>query len=326
MKSKITDVAKLAGVSSSTVSHVINKTRFVSESTTRKVLDAIEELGFTPDVSAQVFKTGRKMMIGFIVPDIKNPFFSLLIECVENIVSEQGYRLVVANTRDSVEMERNVIRSMVSGVVDGLVISSSAESIDEINDVIPPAFPVVFVDRVLKNYEQDSVELDIQEATINMIGNLIDQGHRRIGYIVGLPHISSSEDRVLAYREAYARKGLPCDMSLVHYLEHTHPNSYAEIERLISSQCTAIIGTYTNITHEILNYLESSEELINRKIQVCGFSDSYLAERFEKKIPVVDEPMEEMGLKAGEMILKKITTPSLAFPVEKLVCTFLSNN
>ena len=77
MKSKITDVARLAGVSSSTVSHVINKTRFVSESTTQKVLDAINELGYTPDVSAQVFKTGKKMMIGFLVPDIKNPFFAL---------------------------------------------------------------------------------------------------------------------------------------------------------------------------------------------------------------------------------------------------------
>ena len=326
MKSKITDVARLAGVSSSTVSHVINKTRFVSESTTQKVLDAINELGYTPDVSAQVFKTGKKMMIGFLVPDIKNPFFALLIECVENVVSEQGYRLVVANARDSVEMEKNVIRNLVSGVVDGLIIATSAESIEEIEEVIPQNFPVVFVDRILKNYEQDSVELDVQDATIQMISDLIDQGHRKIGYIVGLSQISSTRDRVRAYCEAFSRKGLPCDKSLIRFLDRSTPNSLTEIEELIKKDCTALIGTYTNITHEILNYIESSDAIMKKNIAVCGFSDSYLAERFEKKIPVVDEPMEAMGIRAGEMILRKIASPSSAFPIEKLTCTYLSNH
>ena len=326
MKSKITDVARLAGVSSSTVSHVINKTRFVSESTTQKVLDAINELGYTPDVSAQVFKTGKKMMIGFLVPDIKNPFFALLIECVENVVSEQGYRLVVANARDSVEMEKNVIRNLVSGVVDGLIIATSAESIEEIEEVIPQNFPVVFVDRILKNYEQDSVELDVQDATIQMISDLIDQGHRKIGYIVGLSQISSTRDRVRAYCEAFSRKGLPCDKSLIRFLDRSTPNSLTEIEELIKKDCTALIGTYTNITHEILNYIESSDAIMKKNIAVCGFSDSYLAERFEKKIPVVNEPMEAMGIRAGEMILRKIASPSSAFPIEKLTCTYLSNH
>lgn len=325
MKSKITDVARLAGVSTSTVSHVINKTRFVSEGTTQKVLDAINELGYTPDVSAQVFKTGKKMMVGFLVPDINNPVFSLLIECVENVISEQGYRLVVANTRDSVSVEKNVIQNLVSGVVDGLVIATAAASIEEIKEVIPPNFPVVFVDRVLENYEQDSVELDIQDATIQMISDLIDQGHHKIGYIVGMPRISATRDRVSAYCMAFSRKGLPCDKSLIQFLDRSTPNSYAEIEELINKNCTALIGTYTNITHEILNYIESSDAPKEKNIAVCGFSDSYLAARFEKNIPVVIEPMEAMGIRAGEMILRKIGSPSLVFPIEKLTCTYLSN-
>lgn len=326
MRAKITDVAQLAGVSASTVSHVINKTRFVSEDTTRRVLDAVEELGYTPDVSAQVFKTGRKMMIGFLVPDITNPVFSLLIECVENIVSQQGYRLVVANTRDSVELERNAIKSLASGVVDGLIVASSAREIADIDDCIPASFPVIFVDRQLENYAQDSIVLDCYDAVGAMLDDLIASGHEKIGFIAGIPHLSATRHRVGAYKDAFSRNGLKCDARLIRYLERSKDNADTAITALLDYGCTALIGTNTNITLEVLNCLESDNVLELPRIQVCGFSDSYLAARFEKKLPVIDEPMEQMGVRAGEMILAKIAQPDSVFPVEKLACGYRANH
>ena len=101
MKAKITDVAKKANVSISTVSHVLNHTRFVSEETRKKVMDAVEELGYSPDASGRTFRTGKKMMIGLVVPDITNSVFAALIEDVDDVISKQGYNLVISNTRDN---------------------------------------------------------------------------------------------------------------------------------------------------------------------------------------------------------------------------------
>ena len=100
MKAKITDVAQKANVSISTVSHVLNHTRFVSEETRKKVMDAVEELGYSPDASGRTFRTGKKMMIGLVVPDITNSVFAALIEDVDDVISKQGYNLVISNTRD----------------------------------------------------------------------------------------------------------------------------------------------------------------------------------------------------------------------------------
>ena len=100
MKVTISDVAKLAGVSTATVSHTINSTRYVSSETKEKVYSAIAELGYTPDASARSFRTGKKKTVGFIVPDIANKFFATMIESVENYLATHGYHLIIANTKE----------------------------------------------------------------------------------------------------------------------------------------------------------------------------------------------------------------------------------
>mgnify|MGYP000405819366 FL=1 len=115
MKAKITDVAQKANVSISTVSHVLNHTRFVSEETRKKVMDAVEELGYSPDASGRTFRTGKKMMIGLVVPDITNSVFAALIEDVDDVISKQGYNLVISNTRDCLKMEKQALRNLAFG-------------------------------------------------------------------------------------------------------------------------------------------------------------------------------------------------------------------
>jgi len=116
MKVTISDVAKLAGVSTATVSHTINNTRYVSNETKEKVYRAIEELGYTPDASARSFRTGKKKIIGFIVPDIANKFFATMIESVEKYLSANGYQLIIANTRENMDREETNIRLLTAGL------------------------------------------------------------------------------------------------------------------------------------------------------------------------------------------------------------------
>ena len=196
MKAKITDVAKKANVSISTVSHVLNHTRFVSEETRKKVMDAVEELGYSPDASGRTFRTGKKMMIGLVVPDITNSVFAALIEDVDDVISKQGYNLVISNTRDNLRMEKQALRSLASGVVDGIVIASTAEEFQTIKSQMPDKFPLVFMDRVLPDRNYDSVILDCREATAKMLEEMIGNGFRKIGFLVGLPQISPTYERV----------------------------------------------------------------------------------------------------------------------------------
>jgi LacI family transcriptional regulator len=157
MKVTISDVARLAGVSTATVSHTINNTRYVSEETKEKVYQAIAELGYTPDASARSFRTGKKRTIGFIVPDISNKFFGTMIEAVENYLSTRGYHLIIANTKEDATREETNIRLLSAGLVDGLLVASTMENFEQFDRLIPAGFPVVLVDRTFETKKYSSL-------------------------------------------------------------------------------------------------------------------------------------------------------------------------
>ena len=147
MKVTISDVARLAGVSTATVSHTINSTRYVSGETKEKVYRAIAELGYTPDASARSFRTGKKKTIGFIVPDISNKFFATMIESVENYLSAHGYHLIIANTKENPEREETNIRLLSAGLVDGLraAVCAAWEAADQgaqLSEATVPVFAI----------------------------------------------------------------------------------------------------------------------------------------------------------------------------------------
>ena len=157
MKVTISDVAKLAGVSTATVSHTINATRYVSSETKDKVYRAIQELGYTPDASARSFRTGKKKTIGFIVPDISNKFFGTMIESVENYLSAHGYHLIIANTKEDMDREETNLRLLSAGLVDGLLVASTMDDFQRLDQLIPAGFPVVLVDRTFEEKKYSSV-------------------------------------------------------------------------------------------------------------------------------------------------------------------------
>ena len=159
MKVTISDVAKLAGVSTATVSHTINQTRYVSEETRDRVYAAIQELGYTPDASARSFRTGKKKTIGFVVPDISSKFFGTMIETAEDCLSAHGYHLIVSNSKESMEREENNIRLLTAGLVDGLLVASTMDSFQRFDSLIPSGFPVVLVDRVFDTKKYSAVSV-----------------------------------------------------------------------------------------------------------------------------------------------------------------------
>ena len=273
MKVTISDVAKLAGVSTATVSHTINNTRYVSNETKEKVYRAIEELGYTPDASARSFRTGKKKIIGFIVPDIANKFFATMIESVEKYLSANGYQLIIANTRENMDREETNIRLLTAGLVDGLLVASTMDDFQRFDALIPAGFPVVLVDRIFETKKYSSVCVSNFQPIYRSVCRLAGKGDQRIGIIGGLPRLSSTQERISAYRQAVADCGLPEDEHLIQYGDSLENSACACLDQLLERKCDAIIVCQGLMASETIIYLHQKGIQLAQDIDLVSFVD-----------------------------------------------------
>ena len=311
MKVTISDVAKLAGVSTATVSHTINNTRYVSNETKEKVYKAIAELGYTPDASARSFRTGKKRIIGFIVPDIANKFFATMIEAVENYLSAHGYQLIIANTKENMEREETNIRLLTAGLVDGLLIASTMDDFQRFDALIPAGFPVVLVDRTFPVKKYSSICVSNFQPIYRSVCRLAGKGDRRIGIIGGLPRLSTTTERISAYQQAMADCGLPEDPDLIRYGDSMEKSAAGCLEELLDRQCDAIIVCQGLMASETIIYLHQKGIQLAQDIDLVSFVDydSDVYALYADQMDTIIQPVEELGEAAGEQILRRVEEP-----------------
>ena len=311
MKVTISDVAKLAGVSTATVSHTINNTRYVSNETKEKVYRAIAELGYTPDASARSFRTGKKKIIGFIVPDIANKFFATMIESVEKYLSAHGYQLIIANTRENMEREETNIRLLTAGLVDGLLVASTMDDFQRFDALIPAGFPVVLVDRVFEEKKYSSICVSNFQPIYRSVCRLAGKGDRRIGITGGLPRLSSTQERISAYRQAMADCGLPEGEGLIQYGDSLENSACACLDKLLERRCDAIIVCQGMMASETIIYLHQKGIRLGKDIDLVSFVDydSDVYTLYADQMDTIIQPVEELGEAAGEEILKRVESP-----------------
>ena len=311
MKVTISDVAKLAGVSTATVSHTINNTRYVSSETKEKVYSAIAELGYTPDASARSFRTGKKKTVGFIVPDISNKFFATMIESVENYLSMHGYHLIIANTKEDMDREETNVRLLTAGLVDGLLVASTMDDFQRFDALIPAGFPVVLVDRVFEEKKYSSICVSNFQPIYRSVCRLAGKGDQRIGIIGGLPRLSTTKERISAYQQAVADCGLPDDPELIRYGDSMENSAQACLEELLEQKCDAIIVCQGLMASETMIYLHKKGYDLSRDIDLVSFMDydSNLYQLYSNQMDSIVQPVVELGEAAGEQILRRIEKP-----------------
>lgn len=313
MKVTISDVAKLAGVSTATVSHTINATRYVSSETKDKVYRAIQELGYTPDASARSFRTGKKKTIGFIVPDISNKFFGTMIESVENYLSAHGYHLIIANTKEDMDREETNLRLLSAGLVDGLLVASTMDDFQRLDQLIPAGFPVVLVDRTFEEKKYSSVCVSNFQPIYRSVCRLAGKGDKRIGIIGGLPRLSTTKERISAYQQAMADCGLPVEDSLVRYGDSMENSARACLEDLLGEHCDAIIVCQGLMASETIIYLHKMGVQLGKDIDLVSFVDydSNFYDLYSNQMDCIIQPVEELGTAAGEQILHRVEKPDV---------------
>ena len=313
-KVSIRDVATPAGVSTATVSNVINNTRFVKEETRNLVLKSIDELHYSPNAAARSFKTGKRNMIAFIVPDISNPFFATLIEEVENVISKEGLSLLVINTKETKNREIESLKRLSSGIVDGFLIASTLENYSEMNGIVPEGLPVVLVDRLLAGAPYDTITVANYQAVSSSVEYLIKRGHKKIGFITGIPRISTTAERLEAYRDTMEKYDLLKDSLICTGTSMTSLVT-ENLDALLKQGCTALVISNNLMAIEALTIL--SRRKIRSEIELVGYKDSEQSQYGLQHMNLICQPVVELGRAAGRQLLERLKNPNM--PVQKVL-------
>ena len=301
----IREVAKLANVSPSTVSRVINGTANVDEEKKRRVLKAIDESGFTPnEVARSLFKKSSKT-IGVIVPSITNPFFTEMSSAIEKTANEFGYRMTICNTSGDVEKEKNAVSMLTSMNVDGIVITTSNQELKKILENCET--PIVAIDRAIsKNTAGGYIHCDNYEGGRMAAEHLIRNGCHSIVCVRGLESISSARERYQGYldvcREHHIKEqSIQCDYSFTEGLAMTEKllEEFPDVDGIIACNDMVAISIYKVLCRRNIRVPED--------IQLVGYDNISLAHLMTPELTTVAQPIEKMGVKAVKMLIQKET-------------------
>jgi LacI family transcriptional regulator len=305
---RLVDVAKRAGVSVSTASYVVTGSRPVSEETRRKVLAAIDEVGYTPDAVARALRSSRSQTVALVVPDIRNPFFTALIDGVEAEARASGQSLLMVNTGEDPDREVAALRDLAAQRVDGFIIGLTRRTPrDLVENLRASRRPFVLVDRA-GPADVDQVTVDNEIAAKVMVDHLAGIGHRRIGFVAGVRGISTAEDRLAGYVAGLEAAGIPFDDALV-----VDGGSKRDLARRAVVEAlgrpnrpTALVVSNNDMALGALEAIRQLDLVVPRDIAIVSLDDVPWAGVLPAPLTAVAQPSFAMGREAIRLLLRRI--------------------
>lgn len=316
IKSTIRDVALHAGVSTATVSHVLNGTRFVKSDTRERVLQSIRELNYNPNITARVLKTGKKMLIGFVVPNIRDEFFSTIIEECEQVLSEQDFRLLIMNTHEDPQREKACLNYLSGGAVDGILLASTMKKYKCVEDVLHGSLPVVCLDRYPVGCTSDIVRVNTDDALEQGLLQCIERGCKKIAFFDVHAYISTSVERRVLYQAVMKEHGL--EPHLFPLADITNQTFDTYLNEIIQQGYDAVVAPNNYTTIGTLNYMLANHLTVGKDIQLLAFQDTIKPYVLLHNAYVVKQPTQRMGREAARLMLKRLSDPDMPVTVKEL--------
>jgi LacI family transcriptional regulator len=301
-------VAECAGVSVTTVSHVINHTRPVSEELREKVLAAMDELGYQPNRLARSLRRGETHTIGMIVPDNVNPFFAEIARGIEDAGSGEGYSVILCNSDGNLEKELFYHNVLTAKQVDGILFVAVGASTEVIRSLQKRRMPLVVIDREVPDVAVDSVLIDNAEGGRQATRHLLDLGHRRIGCITGPSDLTPSAARVTGYRQALHEAGIAADEALVVRGDFMYESGHRAAHRLLAMDDppTALFACNDLMAIGAISAAVSAGWQVPADLSVVGFDDVRLASFANPPLTTIAQPKYEIGVLAVTMLLERM--------------------
>ncbi len=310
----ISDVAQRAGVSTMTVSRVLNSSGYVSAATRQRVEQAIADLSYVPNALARQLRSKRTKALALVVSDISNPFFTTIARGVGDAAGPRGFTVMYGNTDESEEEEAKYLRVLVERQVDGVLLVPARSSAESLRLLRAHQVPVVVIDRRLKTRHVDCVRTDSEAGAYALTRHLVELGHRRIAVLSGKREVSTSQDRVAGCERALREAGLRLDLDLVRFggFNFGAPDQAdghlmaLEVLAAPEGPPTAIFCANNFIAFGAMRALREQGLAIPDDVSVVAFDDlpeGWVSEPF---LTVASQPAYEIGHRAAEILLARI--------------------
>ncbi|NYI04738.1 LacI family DNA-binding transcriptional regulator [Allostreptomyces psammosilenae] len=305
----IVDVAERAGVSISTVSHVVNGTRRVAEKTRQRVLAAIEEVGYRQDTLARSLRRSRTDSVGLVVSDPGQPTFADMVRGVEHEATQAGYTLLLATSGEDPAHEARSLHVLTARRVDGLIVAPVAHSDGRETDAIREAgTPVVFMDRIGSGRSGDQVGVENTRPMRELVGHLIEHGHRRIALAAGDLAVSTIAERHLGYTTALRDAGVEPDPALLITGSGLAAETRAAAAVLLGGERRpeAFVCASTETAAGVLAAAADLGLRVPDDLRLAVFDGFPHADLFEPRITTVRQPAFDIGATAMRLLLRRM--------------------
>ena len=306
----IKDIAKKLGVSTSTVSRALADRWDINPKTRELVLETARQMNYRPNPMAVMLSKHRTKTIGVIIPEFYNSFFPTVIEGIQDVLQKTGHKLLIMQSKESMETERINIEFLEDCMVDGIIlaITQEGENVELYKHLIERSIPIVFISRASMQINAPRIMIDNYKMSLAAVEHLILTGRRHIAHISGPVNLNITYERKRGYLDALAKYGLDEDDSLIIPGGTILKDGYEATRTLLSSprNIDAIFAFNDHAAIGAMRYLKEVGKRIPEDIAIVGFSESHSALIVEPKLTSVAQPLTEMGHKAAEIILKLI--------------------
>lgn len=320
-KAKVTlqDVAEAAGVSKATASLALRNHARISEPTRRRVREAVESLGYVYNQRAASLRTRRSYTIGLILKDVSNPFNAELTSGAESQLAGKGYSLLLAMTDDDMDKQSRMITTMLEGDVDGLILSTVAETAMDSLRKWTQFCPMVLLNQYYEALAVDCVGMDDENGTERAIEYLIQQGHRRIAFVGGYNSALTRQRRLRSYRDILRKNNIECDPALGITSPVTRRGGYDAIHQLlrISPPPSAAYCYSDVIAFGVMLGLRAAGREAGKDFAVIGFDDVPEASLWHPSLTTVSADPRGLGENAAQLMLRRITSPDS--PIRRII-------
>jgi LacI family transcriptional regulator, galactose operon repressor len=301
----IYDVARLAGVSTATVSRALNGTGQIAPATRATIEAAVEQLGYRPNTIARSLVTKSTQTIALLLPDITNPFYAALVSGIQQTALAQGWTMLLCTTESDAEREELYLRVLRAKQVDGALVDGLVLPPDRIARFVEDGFPIVCLDRDIDSRSIPLVQVDNRLGGRIATRHLVDLGHTRIAHVTGAGELGISDERLAGYRDALTEAGLPVDFQLVEEGRFTDDGGHDAARRLLERQpdLTAIFAANDLSALGVMNAVAEAGRRVPDDVSVVGFDDLHLSAYTSPPLTTIRQPAVEIATLATEILI-----------------------
>ena len=304
----VADVAKAAGVSVSTAARVLSGHGYASEETRRVVLEAARDLGYVPNQIARSLRTRRSRMIGLLIGDVENAFYSTIAKNVESVAKDAGYHVVLCNSNDDPEIEREYLKLLDGMRIDGLIVTPTSRNRTLFGRLLQKDIAIIQVDRKVEGLAADAILVDNEAGAHAAVQHLIDAGHSNIGILPGDLDVPTARQRLAGYERALKEAGIPIRDELVKAGSFHRDHAIEDATDLIRAHPSpsAIFAANNILAEATLMVLAELDLKVPRDMSLVAFDDVQWMGMVNPPITSVRQPVADLARGAAELMLRRL--------------------